>query len=469
MKKRHLRSVLYRGCNAGRRTYQGALREAAAFVACSPDRAERILTDKLWRYLRYCRKYSRYWRERWPREAEAFSPAEVRDVLAILPAIGKEELRESGEDLHIRPVARSRGDGFAATGRQYQTASGGSTGVPTVVWQDVHWAETNRAALDFAYRQAGLEPGRPTFWLWGSNNELSDIRKSVRTRASTWLRGLILMPAFALNASKMDAILGRINARGDVEDAICFASAVDTLTQYVERHGREVRRLRRVYTGGGTVWSELRERILRTMADEVYDLYGSRDLGVMAMETTAHRGLAALQWHNYLEVLDERLQRCAPGQSGAVHVTALDNYSTALIRAETGDVAMLGEVGSCGWHAPVLRRLTGRLAEHLLAPDGSRIDPSAVIHMIGVLLRPRWLRRFQLVQRGPREFVLRMETWRAVGEQESQQLAAQVRSGLSRLCRQAVELQPRVVKEIPPSPSGKHVYCVAAWSPDKNT
>jgi hypothetical protein len=48
---------------------------------------------------------------------------------------------------------------------------------------------------------------------------------------------------------------------------------------------------------------------------------------------------------------------------------------------------------------PRISELTGRTVEHLTGPNGVIIDPSLVIHLVGVVIAPPWLKKFQLVQK----------------------------------------------------------------------
>lgn len=459
---------LYRLGNCCSVDYQRAWKSARSLTGGREKVARECLDRMLWQYLRYCKEFSKFWRERWPSAWKDFSPDEAPAVLEALPCITKEELRQYGEDLRIMPEQRCRNDGFSRIKKQFVNSSGGSTGVPTIVWQDRRWGAANRAMVDFAYRTTGVEPGSPTFFLWGSDRELSELRKSVRKRVSTRLRGLTVMPAFSMSEDRMLEFVDLVNRRQDIENAICFVTALDTLTDYIVRRGISVRKLRRVITGGGTLYPELRRRVLGTVAVEVYDMYGSRDAGIMAIETPAHNGLAVLQWHNYLEILDKDMQRCKPGETGRVFVTALENYSTALIRMDMGDMATVGSGRDVDWRWTVLRQLNGRTAEHLVTPEGSRIEPAAIIHLIGVVIRPEWLKKFQVVQRRPDDFVVKVEVWSHVSEEDARSFTSRVREAMAKLCRCDVSVVLQIVDQIVTGPSGKHSYCISMPTPSKS-
>jgi phenylacetate-CoA ligase len=343
--------------------------------------------------------------------------------------------------------------------------SGGSTGVPVELYVDRHFSDCNRATIDFFYTRCGLSPGVPFFFVWGSPNELLDLKHSWKKRLSSRLRGMYTLPAFALTSDRIRTIAATIEHRRHIDSAICFASAAETLMDFAEHKGLGLRRLRRVFIGGGMLHDQLRGRLLRHWSDEVYNVYGSRDLGLMAHETPDHDGLVIPEIFNQVEVLDSQRQRVAPGEKGEVHVTAVCNYSTALIRVAMGDTARWrpnGERGSLP--GPRLTELSGRTVEHLVGPEGVIIDPSAVIHLIGVVIAPPWLRRFQLVQHGLSSFELLAEVWEQHPNDPVQdELRDRLRAELSNLAQSPVIVNVSIVDRIPPLPSGKHQYCVKAF------
>lgn len=442
--------------------YRQMKRYIGAYVRLSPEAAAKQTRQSLYRYLNYCRTYSPYWRERWPTEAQDFLPEEVDDVLRLLPPLDKKDLREHQAALTILPEYRKAGDGFPALGRQKQVKTGGTTGVPVVVFQDDKNDHQIRATIDFYYELCGLAPGSPFFYVWGSNNELSELSKSLRKRVSSWLRGIHPIPAFSLTPEKLVSIAAQMREHDHVDSAMFFTSTLETFLSWAERNNTSLRRLKRVLTGGGLLHEELRRKAEQYLADEVFDVYGTRDFGLIACETPTHDGLKLASWLHHVEVLDPSGERTQPGSVGQVHVTTFWNYSFALIRAATGDTAQ--------WHppepgealpVPSLRELRGRVAEHLRGPNNAVIDPSAIIHMIGVLIAPPWLRKFQLRQLSTTGFELHVESWESqLSEQALEDFRASVAAGLTKLLSVPVQIAAVHVDAIPPTLSGKHLYCV---------
>ena len=453
--------VLWTVANAFSPEYRRFQRNIAAFVRLDPARAAVRSQESLHKYLTYCRTYSPYWRERWPKEAANFAIEEADHVLKLLPPLSKSDLREHASELRILRDRRKAADGFPDTPRQTTIRSGGSTGMPVSVTIDSNYSARNRATCDFFYRLCGLHPGEPFFYIWGSPNELSDLKNSPKKRMSMWLRGAHPIPAFALSPARIRAVQSEVERYRSIHSAVCFASAVETIANYAEREKLRFRRLRRIFTGGGLLHEPLRCSLQKHLADEVFNTYGTRDLGMIAHETPAHDGLAIAEWFNKVEILDADSRPVAAGELGQVHVTAINNFSHALIRVAMGDMARWQpDKGRNPVPTSRICELAGRTAEQLIGPGEIVIDPSAVIHLVGVLIAPAWLRKFQLVQHTPSRYVLRVEAWDdSASPTQLDELQSRVQKELSHLFCHSIDLKVQLVGEIPPLPSGKHQYC----------
>ena len=460
--------LIWRAANQLSSEYVRYRRYIDRYVRLSREDASREATRTLYQYLTYCRAYSTFWRDRWPKEGQEFSPEEANDVLALLPRLTKADLRDHLNEIWISPATRRPGDGFPTLGRQTRMDSGGSTGVPTTVYTDTFTSARERATRDFLYELCGLVPGDRFFFVWGSPNELLDAKSSLRKRLSSRLRGTVWIPAFSLTSEEIKAILQSINEQTSVRSAICFATALETILDFVQREGLKPRLLDRAFSGGGLLHSHLRQAALQHFAREIFDTYAGRDIGIVAHETPAHDGLSTVGWFSRVEVLDEAGRRAEPGQQGEVHVTQMNNYSCALIRLATGDTACWQpDPGAGPLPTSRLTGLAGRLADRLRGPNGVVLDPAAVIHLVGVVIRPAWLRKFQLVQHAADSYSLKVESWiDEVPQEELKEFERQFAAELCNLMRSKVEGRVVLVKEIPRLPSGKHLYCATELGQD---
>jgi phenylacetate-CoA ligase len=66
----------------------------------------------------------------------------------------------------------------------------------------------------------------------------------------------------------------------------------------------------------------------------------------------------------------------SPGEQGEIVITDLNNYVMPFIRYATGDLAVQGDLCSCGKAFPIIRRIVGRSFEYLRAKNGDLIPLS---------------------------------------------------------------------------------------------
>ena len=101
------------------------------------------------------------------------------------------------------------------------------------------------------------------------------------------------------------------------------------------------------------------EEVFRT---KVYNKYGSREVGDMACSCEKDEGLHLNILNNYIEILNDNLEPCKPGEIGQVYVTVLNNFVMPLLRYQIGDMAVPSKVEqcSCGRGLPLIEKVIGR-------------------------------------------------------------------------------------------------------------
>jgi phenylacetate-CoA ligase len=106
------------------------------------------------------------------------------------------------------------------------------------------------------------------------------------------------------------------------------------------------------------------------------DVYSAEEVGQIALQCPQHEHYHVQAESLIVEVLNERGERCAPGELGRIVVTDLHNFATPLVRYEIGDYGEPGPACSCGRGLPVLSRIAGRVRNMLLTADGRRFWPA---------------------------------------------------------------------------------------------
>jgi phenylacetate-CoA ligase len=135
----------------------------------------------------------------------------------------------------------------------------------------------------------------------------------------------------------------------------------------------------------GESWPEsLRSRVRSSVGAEVYDLYGSTEIGFVGVECSAHDGLHVFPEQILVEVLDpESYLPTRDGEMGEIVLTTLWKEVLPLVRYRTGDLAATIESRcSCGQQAPRISRIKGRVRDTIFI-GSTKIHPAALEAVIG--------------------------------------------------------------------------------------
>ena len=128
--------------------------------------------------------------------------------------------------------------------------------------------------------------------------------------------------------------------------------------------------LRALMTSGEWLNPGLRERLQRTFAVPVLDVYGSTEFKEIAWQCRKGSGYHINMESVIVEIVDEQGKAVAPGEEGEILVTSLTNRAMPLIRYATGDRGRALE-GRCPcWRGlERLERIEGRVSDYLRIPE----------------------------------------------------------------------------------------------------
>lgn len=149
-----------------------------------------------------------------------------------------------------------------------------------------------------------------------------------------------------------------------------------------------------------TLLPALRQQLEQRFACPVLDIYSLNEVGPVGIFDEAAGGHVLLQPRLYVEILDERGDRVAPGERGEITVTGGFNFCLPLLRYRTGDYASL----YFGSDAPVLMGLSGRRPVRFRLPSGAWINNIDITHALRHLPIPH----YQLHQAADGAVVLRL-------------------------------------------------------------
>jgi phenylacetate-CoA ligase len=137
----------------------------------------------------------------------------------------------------------------------------------------------------------------------------------------------------------------------------------------------EIARPRLLITSAQVMESPLRERLRREVPNmEITNIYGSAEVGRIAAECRARRGLHLEEDALILELLRDG-QAVEPGEEGVSVLTCLDQLAMPFIRYEQGDLCRLKPGPcDCGRATRLMEPPLGRDCDMIALPDGGRIS-----------------------------------------------------------------------------------------------
>lgn len=171
---------------------------------------------------------------------------------------------------------------------------------------------------------------------------------------------------------------------------------------------------------------EFEQRLKDDWGVRVTDIYSCNENGKIAQRCREHGNLHVQAEGIFVEILNDRGERCVPGESGQVVLTSLHNLATPLIRYQIGDYATVGEPCGCGRASLVIGRVLGRVKNMATSPDGKRYYPITLwkIRAVGPVRQSQW------VQTARDAIELRVVVDRPLTEAETQRAADVVRETL---------------------------------------
>ena len=209
--------------------------------------------------------------------------------------------------------------------------------------------------------------------------------------------------------------------------------------------------LRQVCTLGEVLDPELRQRCEKLWQVPVFDIYATREAGVIALQCPETRHYHVMAECVYVEVLDKDGSPCGPGKVGRIVVTPLHNCAMPLIRYQPGDYVEVGEPCACGRGLPVLKRILGRTRNMLCLPNGEKFWPSMGRREFNRIVA---VKQHQFVQTELTTIEARLVVERPLSPAQEQQLRSLF---LSRLPH-PFDIRFVYTDEIPRGPGGKYEY-----------
>lgn len=447
--KRFIEKVLYPAMEQRKgnrvRTY---LQELQQTQYAAQERLQAIQTDRLQTLLKACVAGVPAY------QTLGITPEEIeRDpwkVFQAIPILSKSAFQKDPQSYSNTQYDPSQ---------RIANSTGGSTGRPLKFDMDRYAVEHYEAARWRGLSWYDITFGSRSVMIWGNPIELSREQQRAARWKERYLKNRTVLSAYHLTEQNAAAYVKFLN-RYQPEYLYGYATALDTFAQVLGpvRDRLRLRQLKAVVSTSETLYPQQRQHLRDTFGVPVVNEYGARDAGILAYECPC--GHLHLSMENViLEVVDPvTMEPAAPGQSGLVVTTDLNNLAMPRLRYLLGDTATLSLDGSCpcGVTLPMIQSLDGREDAIFQLPDGKLVHGNFVNQLSR---KYRTILQFQLVQTDWTHAELRLILRDDCAQQEVEPFRQDVAAFLP-----GIEVAAAVVSKIEPSPSGKVRYSIRQFA-----
>jgi len=356
-----------------------------------------------------------------------------------IPILTKKIIRKEGENLYSKDY-KSR--------NPYENTSGGSTGEPVKFIQDKQYWQMNIANKIYFNRLLGKDVGESEINLWGSERDIFRNTLSLKQKITNFLYNRTFLNAFKVNDDKLKKFVSEINRVKPVSMWV-YVESIDLLARFIEDTDLKVHAPKCIITTAGTLFPEIRETVETVFDCPVYNQYGSREVGPIAVECEYKQGLHCFPWSQKLELIGE-------GELKDIIVTDLTNYSMPLIRYEIGDIGESSNSQTCKCGRPTLffKYIKGRITDIFINKKGTAIYGAYFRH---ALFGVEWVKKYQIVQKDYDHIVYRIVKFGNTKKIDLKKITDVVKRIMGANCKVEFEF----VDEIEPGKRGKYLYTIS--------
>lgn len=283
------------------------------------------------------------------------TPAEIRpdnaeEALLHFPILTSEMVKTHFEALQMQP--RPKG--------AFLNRSGGTTGVPTCFYLD-QGSEDWVRGIKRAHQEAmNYQLGEKKWVIWGSVDERQGKRVLRKIKLICELVNIKRIQGFSLSNEELDEILAGMQKERP-KLLLAYVDILYRLAERAEETGHDMPKDMKMKVTAGTLYPTMRRRIERVFGPSLFNCYGSREFGDMALSCREKQGLHIQGLAFYVEAIDEYDQRLEAEEMGELLITSMVNRTMPLIRYRIGDRGSLSKATcSCGNPWPRIEQIEGR-------------------------------------------------------------------------------------------------------------
>lgn len=358
----------------------------------------------------------------------------VTDIVKI-PVLTKEIIRESLNDLS----AIQRDDLII-----YKT--GGSTGIPLEFYGNKEYLHKHKWASNMrAYTQGGYKLGDKMAVIWGFDNDIP--KRNLKGQiVNTLTYNFLELNSFKLTQESLRNFIEKLN-RKKVAYIKGYASSLFEVADFMLNNNFKLQYdIKAVYSEAERLDEIKRERIEDAFKCKVFNYYGSREFGTIAVECPEHNGLHINFEQLYVEI----------DNNSDILITSFLNLGTPFIRYRIGDCAdkIISEKCECGRYSERINKIYGRESDNFINTRGKIIHGEYITHLF---YDAKNISQFQAIQNAPNIFTVKIIT---SNEKQAKQELAGIISKMENHFESNLQISIKFVREIDKTRTGKYKFTI---------
>ena len=229
-----------------------------------------------------------------------------------------------------------------------------------------------------------------------------------------------------------------------------MSSGVEQIADWLIDHGEHLPSLRLLTTFGEVKREHHVEKFNKAFGMPGLQRYGAWELGIMGYSCKHCHELFFNERAFLAEVVDDSCTPVKNGEQGKVLLTTLNQYTTPLIRYETGDLITLSELQDhCKTKYLHFKSIDGRDFDVLPLKDGRKLHAQNLIHGV---LNISGLKKIQLLQKKDGSLLVKYIVDDGISDEAVRQEVIEV------MHFEELDVNFERCSEIPNEPSGKYKF-----------
>jgi len=380
--------------------------------------------------------------------SDGYIQLDTIEELQKIPFLTKQIIKEEDSALYSSDYLERKA---------YKNSSGGSSGEPVHFLQDPHYLKVGNAHALLAYSWRNAEPSDSIIYIWGAERDTFEGKKPFLNYIKEFCNNSIVLNCYKMTENDMRNFILILN-KHKPKLIIAYIESIYEIAKFAKENNIQVVQQKAIHGAAGTVHDFMRHTVEEVFMCKVFNHYGSREVGSIASECSAHDGLHIMMENVIVETVDEQGNICEPNKEGELVVTTLNNFSMPLIRYKIGDIGALMPYNmcDCGVGYQKLKYIKGRTTEQFKTKSGSRIDSVLITSLFYFHEK---IQLFQVIQEDIDTIVIKIvvKKEKTLNEADLEDIKKQILFIMEEECKVIFEF----VKDIPKTKTGKFIYTVS--------